>query len=172
VVVVIIAIMATLAVPRLASQGRRAFDLTADQVSDVLMMFAQRDQLGKKPVGLRYDAERRWLQMVVLEGDPTDSSVMAEWQPDRFVAPVKLPDMVDGSTFTIRADYEVIDTQDWPLSHTPGDDRPTIEISFESIDQVHYVTLVLGPHAVTAKRSDEARMAVDLDAAGRSREDW
>ena len=87
------------------------------------------------------------------------------------------PDVVDADTLIVTADGEMAYIADYPLSHTPGETRPTIDIYFQSIDRMYSTTLVLEPHAGAPRRSDgsgrlQARMPVDLDAAGRSREDW
>jgi len=177
VVVVILALLATITIPRFSGTTRREFELVTDRVADLLMMFAQRDSLGQKPVGLWYDETRRWLMLVVLDTDDSAPGREADWLTDPFVRPVKLPDVVDTDTLIVTADGEMAYIADYPLSHTPGETRPTIDIYFQSVDRMHSTTLVLEPHAVAPRRSDgsgrlQARMPVDLDAAGRSREDW
>ena len=177
VVVLILALLATITVPRVTGMARREFDLAADQVADLLTMFAQRDNLGQRPVGLWYDESRRSLALVVLDVIDPESRTEADWQIDPFVDPVRLPDIVDASSLMVMADGEAAYIADWPLSHTPGEARPTIEVYFQSFDRSHRVTLVLQPYDVAPQRMDrsgraQARLPVDLDAAGRSREDW
>ncbi|MCP3905955.1 MAG: type II secretion system protein [Planctomycetes bacterium] len=174
IVVVILAILATLAVPRLTGTTRRTFDLTVDRVADLLVMFAQRDALGQKPVGIRFDASRRELQLVTLERYDDGAS---DWWVDRFVIPVELPDVIDEERLGVYADGEWVDVREWPLHHTPGENRPSIEIVLASVDGEHETTIVLAPHDVAPRRSDRAgtvaaRTPIDLDGAGRSREDW
>jgi hypothetical protein len=178
VVVVILAIMSTMAMPYLTGTTRRTFELCVDQVADLLTMYAQRDNLGQKPVGLWYDAHRRQLELVVLDVDESGFGEDATWRPDRFIKPVKLPDVVDGESLALWADGELLDITDptRPIYHTPGDNRPTLEIALQTYDQRHYAALILTPHAVAPRRLDDralsVRMPEDLDAAGRSREDW
>ncbi|MDY7108385.1 MAG: type II secretion system protein [Planctomycetota bacterium] len=177
VVVAILALLATLTVPRVTGMARREFDLTVDRVADLLMMFAHRDNLGQKPVGIMYDESRRALMLVVLDIDDPEQRHSATWQIDRYVDPVKLPDIVDATSLVATADGEMAYIADYPLSHTPGEARPTIEIYFQSYDGEYSSTLVLQPYDVAPKRLDrsrqaQARMPIDLDAAGRSREDW
>ncbi|MHC5113451.1 MAG: prepilin-type N-terminal cleavage/methylation domain-containing protein [Planctomycetota bacterium] len=174
VVISIIAVLATLAVPRLTGTARRTFDLTADKVGDLLLMFAQRDSLGQSPVGIRYDTDLRKLELVTLRRYDDGSS---DWLVDRFVTPIELPDLIDEEQLAVYADGEWVDVRDFPLSHTPGETRPSIEIYLTTIDGAHETTVVLSPHAVAPRRSDRTdlvarRAPIDLDGAGRSREDW
>ena len=178
VVVVILAIMSTLAIPRLTGTTRRTFELSVDQVADLLTMYAQRDNLGQKPVGLWYDADRRQLEMVVLDVDEAGPDGEADWRSDGFVKPVRFPDEVDGRNLLVFADGESLDISDptRPLYHTPGENRPTLEITLQSTDEAYQATLILTPHAIAPRRVDDqtlnVRAPVDLDAAGRSREEW
>ncbi len=176
VVSVIIVIVMSLMVPRLGSTERRAFDNSVDAVADLLMMYAHRDTVGAKPVGLQYDAGRRTLLMMVLDDDGDPKQVPA-WTVDPFVRPVVLPPAVAADDLLVFADGELVDLDRAPLGHAPGEKRPNIEVLMESTEGDYRVTLVLAPHAVSARRSDasdrySARQPVDLDAAGRSREDW
>jgi prepilin-type N-terminal cleavage/methylation domain-containing protein len=177
VVVAMLALLATITVPRMTGMARREFELATDRVADLLMMFAHRDNLGQKPVGLMYDESRRALMLVVLDIDDPEQRNTATWQIDPYVDPVRLPDIVDPDSLVVTADGEVAYIADYPLSHTPGEARPTIEVSFQSRDGAYHTTLVLHPYDVAPRRLDrsaqaQARMPVDLDAAGRSREEW
>jgi type II secretory pathway pseudopilin PulG len=183
--VVILAIIMSLAVPRLSGNVRRNFNFTVDRVSDLLVMFAQRDTLARNPVGLSYDPGGPTLSLVVLETD-LENPDLADWMTDRFVTPVRFPDIVDPYTIEIAADHEVVDTQYWPLGTMPGETRPEITVSFWTVDGDHGVQLILPAHGVSPRRVDlgggrarrggagtgDDRIAVDLDAAGRTREDW
>jgi hypothetical protein len=180
VVLIIIAFFAAIIVPRFTGNVRRSFNLTVDRVSDLLMMYAQRDNLGDKTIGLEYDRRNRWLQIVVLEGDPEESGALPRWERDPYIDPVKLPDVMhDEMPFLIWADGEQVDisrSTGRPLSHTPGEDRPTIEMALFSNRQEYEARLVLAPYDLSPRRTDldgsAARTRIDLDAIGRSREDW
>jgi prepilin-type N-terminal cleavage/methylation domain-containing protein len=177
VVVAILAILAALAAPRFAGATRREFTLAVEKVQDLLTMFAQRDSLSPKPVGISFDAQRGWLYLVVLDTDDWRFSTTADWQPDPYVRPVKLPGVVNTATLAVYADGESIDISEYPLANSPGEPRPRIELSFQSIDGLHTASLTLAPHAVAPSLLDSElvtveRVPVDLDAAGRSREEW
>jgi prepilin-type N-terminal cleavage/methylation domain-containing protein len=177
VVVILIALLASLTVPRLTGTSRRVFELTVEQASDMLTMFAQRESLGSHPIGLRYDSARNELQLVTLQGDPEARDEQPVWEVDRFVRPIELPEIIDPQTLTLTVDGEFIDITDYPFAHMPGDLRPTIELSFASHDGDLHASLVLARHDLRPERLGRGdalakRMPIDLDAAGRSREDW
>ncbi|NNM24407.1 MAG: type II secretion system protein [Phycisphaerales bacterium] len=175
VVGVLLAVLAAIAVPRLTGNTRRSFDLAADQVADLLLMYAQRDAFGAKPIGLMKN-ERGWLMLVQLDIDASDER-SGDWRIDPFVPPVKFPDEVDLSSVVVTANGQRLDIIGQPLSHTPGEDRPSVQVFMQSRDREYQTTIDLAPHALAPVRSDRRtgtprRVAVDLDAAGRSREDW
>ena len=173
VVLIILAILATLTVPRLTSIGRRTLQVTAEQVADLLTMYAQRETLSDRPVGIILDSDRNWLMLVGLVGDESGGD-QPEWIVDRYVQPVKLPDSI--SVLDVTSDEVPVDITEWPLSHTPGENRPLIVITLQSPDRI--VTVMLEPHAIAPRIYDTdappatERTAYDLDAAGLSREEW
>ena len=175
VVLVILALLFSMIVPRFAGTDRRALQLVSDQVADLLTMYAHRATLGQKPVGVGYDPERRAIMLLVIDIDLDRPDQPADWQVDRLVTPVKLPSTVD--LLDARADGEPVDLALWPIANRPGKDRPTIEITLVGRDG-ETTAVVLAPHAVAPRQinPDEVgpaiRMPIDLDAAGRHREEW
>ncbi len=175
VVLVILALLFSMIVPRFAGTDRRALQLVSDQVADLLTMYAHRATLGQKPVGVGYDPERRAIMLLVIDIDLDRPDQPADWQVDRLVTPVKLPSTVD--LFDARADGEPVDLALWPIANRPGKDRPTIEITLVGRDG-ETTAVVLAPHAIAPRQinPDEVgpavRMPIDLDAAGRHREEW
>jgi hypothetical protein len=175
VVVVVLTIIMSMAIPRLGNTERRTFDLAADQVADLLMMYAQRDNLSAYPVGLFHDITAGQLLVMVLDG--TDDH--GDWAVDRLARPVTLPPVVDQEMLLVYVDGEPVSIREWPLGNTPGQDRPTLEIVMQSVDGEQQITLTLPSYGMSPKRrwSDGTgqlgtRSTVDLDAQGRSREDW
>jgi prepilin-type N-terminal cleavage/methylation domain-containing protein len=72
IVVAIVAILAAMTMPRLLNQDRRRLQEATDGVSDLLIMFALRESLSDRPVGIWHDAERNWIVLMMLdrtEGD-------------------------------------------------------------------------------------------------------
>lgn len=175
IVIIILGVLITLTVPRLGGQDRRQLNFAVDQVTDFLTMFAYREQLGQRAIAIEYNAEVNTLYLLVrdnTDGDPNDPPV---WTYDALVKPVKLPDSV--SVADVRVDGLSIDRSFFQILAKPNEDRPLIELSLQN-REFEVQTLVLMPHSVapTVYRSGEAmsasRVAVDLDASGRSREDW
>jgi len=174
IVIIIIALLAAIALPRLAGTDARRFQATAERLGDLLTMFAQRESLGQKPVGLWHDPERNQIVLMVLDIDPDDPDAPPDWYIDRLVAPLSLPEGV--SVLGVRVDGEWLGDIGWFLSNRPGEDRPIIEMSLASEDS--FTTLVLPSSGVAARQLDgsaamlAARTPVDLDSIGQSREDW
>jgi len=188
VAVAIMALLATAIMPRLSGLATRRFDLAVTQASDLVMMFAQREMAGPSPVGLDLlvgrDGERR-LRLLVLTPPPgqPDAEELAEWRVDPFVRPVTLPIEVDPDSIRLVVDDEELDIRFQPFAHVPGDRRPRIELLLASADGTRVGRIVLPPYAIGPDvliGSDprggggfgEGRAPIDLDAAGRSREDW
>ena len=109
-------------------------------------------------------------QMVVVAADEEDPI----WVMDRTVRPVPLPQ--DVSIYDVHADGESVDISVWPLQVEPGQTRPDIAIILEGPNGV--VTVVLAGHALAPMQIHSEAYAewlggpIDLDAAGRDREDW
>lgn len=173
VVMAILAILASMIVPRLLGNNARAFRVTCEQVSDMLTMYAQRENLGSKPVGLAYDADRHWLMM--LEYDRAENGGrVADWQSDMLIRPVHLPEFAE--LVEVRSDGNPIDISQWPLSNRPGHARPSISLTLQGPEGA--VTFLLPPYAVAPRTvgttTDQAPppQPIDLFAAGRSRGEW
>ena len=180
IVVAIMAIMAALTVPRLLNQDRHRLQEATDGVSDLLIMFAQREALSDRPVGIWHDAERNWIVLMILdrtEGDEGNYGDPATWRQDHAVKPVKLPAIVPADGVQALADGEPIDFSQWPVVTEPGRPRPDVEITLSTDDGL-LRTIVLPAHAISPYDSEtghelaELRSPIDLDAEGRHREDW
>jgi prepilin-type N-terminal cleavage/methylation domain-containing protein len=174
IVVVILAILAGMAVPRLFTNDHRIFRLTCDEVADLLTMYAKRESTGSRPVGLMYDEQRHALVMLEFDVDDQSARGRARWRTDALIQPVRLPEFVE--LVEVRADGDYIDITEWPLSNRPGQERPRISLSLQGVGRT--VTLVLPPHAVSPRQigwSDDDAMhpvPVDLNSIGLSRGEW
>lgn len=170
----ILAILMSMTVPRFLDRGRRNLQLASDRVADLLTMYAQRESLGQKPVGLWHDDEQNWIVLLIVDDAGTADVPTGKWRQDTTVAPVKLPANV--SLYEVRADHEPVDITSWPLTHTPGEDRPDIEIILSTDDDELIISL--GPYSVAPHQyapgeyAQSDRRPMDLDGSGLSREDW
>jgi prepilin-type N-terminal cleavage/methylation domain-containing protein len=177
IVVAIMAILASMTMPRLLNQNRRRLQEAVDGVSDLLIMFAQRESLSDRPVGIWHDAERNWIVLMTLDRTEGDEGEPATWQQDHAVKPVKLPLIVPADGVQAIADGQPIDFGQWPIVTEPGRPRPDVEITLSTDDGL-LRTIVLPAHAISPYDSEtghelvELRSPIDLDAEGRHREDW
>ena len=175
-VVVVLAILATLTVPRISGNEKRQFRLAVDQVGDLLTMYAQRQNLGQKVVGLLHDRSRNWIQLVVLDTEGSATDHVSSWRIDPHVEPVKLPRFIQETDVAIFENGDAIDATEYPLSSEIGQERPNIEITLRGAGE--YATLLLSPYGVSPTLTSSfggtgvVREKSDLDAAGRNREDW
>ena len=178
VVIAVLAVVMAMTVPRLIGREGRVLQLAADRVADLLTMFAQREALSGRPVGIWHDTDRHQIVLLILDIDEAAPEEPAEWRPDRTVRPVPMPETVDvqrGITATV--DGSPVDISQWPIATEPGKPRPRVEISlFDNDGRVK--TIVLPSHALAPYLLDDPhavlanRQPIDLDAAGRHREDW
>lgn len=172
---VLLGLIASMMVPRLLGNESRVFQLTCDQVADMLTMFAKRESLGSKPIGLLYDPDRHWLYVMEFDAEEDSRLRDAIWQHDMLIRPVRLPDFVELTD--VRSDGDSVDISAWPLTNRPGQTRPAVTISLRG-PEGESVTFHLPSHAVAPQRfGDGARTTshpspIDLNAMGRSRGEW
>lgn len=178
VVMAVLAVVMAMTVPRMFGREGRVLQLSADRVADLLTMFAQRENLSSRPSGIWHDTATHRLVLMVLDADGATPEQPAQWRPDRTVKPVQLPASVDVERGVgVSIDGTMVDISRWPIATEPGKRRPRIEISLYD-DDGRVKTLVLPSHALRPYDLDDpdavfaSREPIDLDAAGRHREDW
>jgi prepilin-type N-terminal cleavage/methylation domain-containing protein len=173
VVTIVLAIIATLIVPRMTGNQQREFRATVDKVGDLLTMYGQRQNLGQKIVGIQHDARENALRLIELQDDGYG---FASWRADPYVRAVQLPWFMSASDIDFYVDGEPYDCASWPLTSEPGQQRPMIEIYLRNEGEI--ASISLSPHGVSpiilngANSSGISRRPIDLDAEGRAREQW
>jgi len=177
VTIAIIAILAALALPRLAGMQRREFDVFVEKLSDMLMMFAQRDNMSTQSVGLLLHEDSRTLRMQLLMPNEEDNSLEPSWQIDTFVDPIRIPEFISLDELSFYQDGREIDITEWPLTSPADGQRPEITISINSRE--HEARLRLSPHSPMPQRIDEQtrrrfdpREPIDLDREGLDIDPW
>jgi prepilin-type N-terminal cleavage/methylation domain-containing protein len=176
VVVVVLAIMATMIVPRLVGNDKREFKLAVDQVGDLLTMYAQRESTGQKVVGISHNRQFNQLELWEIDTDNGGVTDGGSWRRDFYVQPVRLPQFMLDTDLEIVVDGDRVDASEWPVCGELGQQRPQISISLHGAEEI--ATLTLAPYAVAPTLSSTygvsgvIREAVDLDGTGHSREDW
>ena len=176
IVLVLISIMTAMLVPRMAGNDKREFKNAVDQVSDLLTMYAQRQSLGQKMVGIYHDRGRNSIELVVLDAGADPSNHVAAWLPDTYVKPVVLPSFMFDTDVGFSINGDTIDASEYPITSEIGQERPWLEVGLRGAGERALISLP--PYGVaptlnaTFAVSGVARAKYDLDAAGRSREDW
>jgi prepilin-type N-terminal cleavage/methylation domain-containing protein len=183
-VLVIMVLLATVAIPRFADNDRRRFKLAVEQVGDMLTMFAQRQMLEERLVGIAYDPEGHRILMLQQEAEPPDG-MPAEWFIDPYVQPIRLPDPDprragepgEVELIEVLADGDPVDVVQWPLASAPQEERPTVSLTLQS--DKYLATITLPPQGITPEvtgldgpGSFTAYEPMDLDSAGRTRDAW
>jgi prepilin-type N-terminal cleavage/methylation domain-containing protein len=174
IVVVVLALLATMAIPRFADNDKRRFKMAVEQVADLLTMFAQRQMLEDRLVGISYDPGRHAILLVRQETHPPDG-LPPVWEVDPYVQPVLLPDEVE--LIEVSADGDPVDIVQWPLASAPQEERPAVSLTLES--PMYLTTISLAPQGITPEATGldaapgaTAYQPVDLDSAGRTRDTW
>jgi prepilin-type N-terminal cleavage/methylation domain-containing protein len=173
VVVIVLSVLASMAIPRLSGTRFREYELKVEQTADLMVMFAHRLATSTKATGLQYDAPNRKLFLLTLQKDI--DSKESYWIDDPLSPPVSFPIWMEEDAITILTDGDFADTSQWPLTTMPGQNRPIIEISIEWED--HASLIMLASHAMAPSiwidgDGTEPLTPIDLDTAGQSREEW
>ena len=178
VVIAVLAVIMAMTLPRMIGREGRLLQLAADRVADLLTMYAQRESLSSRPAGIWHDRDTHRIVLLTLAIDDAMPDEPADWRPDRTVQPIQLPSNVDVERGVgAMIDGTIVDISQWPIATEPGKRRPRIEVSLYA-DDGRVKTIVLPAHALKPYHLDNAdsvlasRQPIDLDAAGRHREDW
>lgn len=173
VVVVVLGIIASMAIPRLSGTRGREYELKVEQAADLMVMFAHRLSTSTKATGLQYDSPNRRLFLLTLEKD--EDTKESYWIDDPLAPPVRFPTWMEEDAIAIFTDGDYMDTSQWPLTTMPGENRPIIEISIEWEDRSALVMLAshaMAPSVWLDGEGTEPLTPIDLDAAGQTREEW
>ena len=86
-----------------------------------------------------------------------------------------MPSWLDQDTITIFVNGELTDTSHWPITTTPGETRPLVEVVLHWEDRKAVVQLpshAIGPSVWFDGVGVAQLTPIDLDAEGRGREEW
>lgn len=171
VVIMIIGVLASMIVPRLSGNQNREFTLLVDRVNDIVLMFAHRVSTSNQAAALRFDHEHKQFELLT----KVEEDGEYYWSFDPLATPVQLPSWLEADSITIFVDGEIADTSQWPVTATPGETRPLIEVAVEWEDHSALISLpshAMGPNIWFDDIGTEPLMPIDLDAQGRGREEW
>jgi len=171
-VCVILAIVASLALPRFLVVERGREEKAILEVEDLLRMFAFRNSIATQQIGLQYDDRAREVSLWILDLNPKDPEGPRVWQQDRLSTVVELPD-------SMRIDYALEDEVEkrderWAITSHPDGSRPRITVSLLGAGTAGVI--VLENHSNVPIRTDRqgetVREPIDLDREGRTMERW
>ncbi len=174
VVIIIIGVLSAMIVPRLSGNQQREFKLTVERVNDVVLMFAHRVSTSNQAAALRYDPQNSQFELLSKIQDEEATGEFF-WGVDPLAQPVTLPSWLGEDAITILVDGEITDTTQWPVTTTPGETRPLIEVALHWDEHDALISLqshAMGPTIWFDGVGTEPLMPIDLDAEGRGREEW
>ena len=173
VVISILAIVSSFVIPRLRGLSKGKADIACERLSELLSLFAWRDNAGSQQCAVYMNPDSSAIELWTLEPNPNRPTDQAEWMPDRFVQPVRMP---EGVELEVMADGLRLNGSEWRIVGSPSGNRVRIEMKV--IAEGFEAQLVLVPGAAMPTRVDngkvieDQRAAQDLDARGMSRESW
>ena len=172
-VISILAIVSSFVIPRLRVLSKGKADIACERLSELLSLFAWRDNAGSQQCAVYMNPDSSAIELWTLEPNPNRPTDPAEWMPDRFVQPVRMP---EGVELEVMADGLRLNGSEWRIVGSPSGNRVRIEMKV--IAEGFEAQLVLVPGAAMPTRVDngkvieDQRAAQDLDARGMSREPW
>jgi len=174
VVTIILGLVASLVVPRLVGMTKREGDVTAERLSELLSLFALRDNAGSTQSAIWMNPDNGCVELWNMQSNPDRPADPAVWVPDRFVQPVRFP--VGVELADVRTNGEALSGSEWRITGSPSGERPRIEMHLIA-DQFDCV-LILEHGASIPMRIDNGvqreggRVSIDLDQRGMDREPW
>jgi prepilin-type N-terminal cleavage/methylation domain-containing protein len=173
VVISILAVVSSVVIPRLRGLSKGKADVAVERLSELLSLFAWRDNAGSQQCAIYLNPDSGAIELWTLEPIPNRPTDPAQWMPDRFVQPVRIP---EGVQLEVMADGMRLDGSEWRIVGSPSGNRDLIEMHViaEGFDSL----LLLNPRAAMPTRIDNGKVVEDqretrdLDARGMSREPW
>jgi prepilin-type N-terminal cleavage/methylation domain-containing protein len=179
VVMIIIAILATLTVPRLIGTQGRAAEVEALSVKSLLSQAAQQDAVTSGSLSLNFNQEKQELSVEAL----TEKEGKRDWYPVPMIRPIRFASIIiadatsDGQTQTPSTDFRVVFAGAKP--------RPAVSLLLRTIPEMPgpprawQVDLLPGQTVATFRAIGPAAplapsqgTAIDLDANGQRNQSW
>lgn len=173
---VLLALLATMIVPRLSGMTRRKQDSAIDAAASVVAAFAFHESTGTRQLALSYNEDFRQLELQILDVAGDDPSAKPEWRVHPSSQPVTLPEMLEITS--ISSDGDPLDPDRFFIASTSAGDRPSIVLRLDS-DAHTGATITLMPYSLAPTvifdrdtASLPPRERANLDEMGLEREDW
>lgn len=179
VVMIIIAMLATIVVPRLIGTQSRQAEIEAHALRALISSAAQRDAMTSGSLAIAYDAEKKEVAIQVLRQVNGENV----WLPAQFVRPLRLATIAITASEADGQAYP-IDTS-WRVEFPPSRPRPQLAIHVQTAPDVignkrawqidllpGRTAAVLSASTVDAPISQAVNDAQDLDDEGRRTQPW
>ena len=176
-VVLILSVIAGLIVPRISTGDARANQTRAQSIADLLSAIARKDALADEPMRLRFDRERRTLQLLVLRKREGDRR--AQWTRDPLIPDVDV-DQITPRTLYLNGIAQSPDR--WTIRFPQNENRPSIALELAPVDATEqsrtWIAELLPYETKASLRTSGANTdpmrnrLVDLDAVGRGDSPW
>lgn len=173
---VLLALLATMIVPRLGGMTRRKQDAAIDAAASVVAAFAFHESTGTRQLALSYNEDFRQLELQILDVAGDDPGAKPKWRVHPSSQPVTLPEMLEITSIT--SDGDALDPERFFIASTSAGDRPAIVLRLDSLANTG-ATITLMPYSLaptiifdrdTTTRPPRER--ANLDDMGLEREDW
>lgn len=176
VVVVILAIAASVIMPRMFDRTRRDAEQSARSLSELVSALGTRATLGGQRLALRYDSRSNRLvpESWAFRGSPGDFSAEGEWVGDPILASVTLEGLEIRS---INVDGQALSPDSWRIESRMGAPAPVVSIGAGPPKSSTGWSIELAPGSLRASMRPmdappTAANIVDLDAQGLDKEAW
>ncbi|RLS65488.1 MAG: prepilin-type N-terminal cleavage/methylation domain-containing protein [Planctomycetota bacterium] len=171
VVAALLALLAGMILPRMASVNRQRDETGIDSVADLLRMYAFRNSSMTQEIALWYDEESNVVSLWIKDIDAENPDGARIWHEDKLSMPVTLP---TGMAITeALADGTVMTKSPWTIATRPDGSRPKIELRVQGETKESIIVLeswAVGPTRI--ELGEPSRSAIDLDNEGRGLERW
>lgn len=174
VVCIIIAILATLVVPRFAGFSARRAEASVREFAELVSLAAAKDQVTSRGVALEYDGSKGTLRIMTLSTAASQLALGGQWQQDPLSRPVQLD---DARVVSIASDGIEQDPGRWRIEFPRSEPRPKLSIVLEANEGGARYGVVLSSGAMRASIVDaavvgESSDVIDLDASGKAGATW
>jgi prepilin-type N-terminal cleavage/methylation domain-containing protein len=190
VVIIILAVMAGVIVPRTLNVGSRQADVEARAAQQLLTLAAERDTLSVEPQAIEYDDASGELRLLVRRAGTVTTLGRNDsadaWRPDPLLLPVVFTSSRLAQAW---ADGRPLPGSQWRVVFSPSQPRPSLTLQVEhssdrsrSSEPGTAWQLVLAPDAAAATRlpvqagqgfaSLASARSIDLDAVGKGEKPW
>lgn len=174
IVVAILAILASIVVPRFAAVRRSEDRLAADRIEDLMRMWAFRNSVMTQQVGIWRNPDNGLVMLMIRDIDPLRPDEPPVWQMDRLSSEFSLP---DSTVFVeVLIDGEPQDPAEWFVQSNADGSRPRFEVAIDGPSGT--TRLWIEPFTNGVRRMDPSardaavRVPLDLDREIGERTPW